>query len=93
MDAPNDSSSAAGSPPDLATLPYLSPTLDALGMAEKLKPFPACAMCPAAIWYQTSKVLNCFCSRMHAITWNREAAPIVKCDGQVLAILQMEQGE
>lgn len=91
MDIPTDSNVHASPPLDLATLPYLSPTLDTLQLANQLKPFPACGMCPAAIWYKTAKTLNCFCSRMHAITWNGKEPPILNCDGQVLAILQMEQ--
>lgn len=91
MEHPNDSTTPASPPPDLATLPYLCPTLDTLQLAAQLNPFPACAMCPAAIWYKTQKTLNCFCSRMHAITWNGKEAPILNCDGQILAILQMEQ--
>ena len=91
MDPTKDSSAPASPPLDLSTLPYLSPTLETLQLAAKLNPFPACGMCPAAIWYKTAKTLNCFCSRMHAVTWNGKAeAAVLNCDGQVIAILQME---
>lgn len=90
MESPKNPGAPASSPPDLSTLPYLSPTLETLQFADKLNPFPACGMCPAAIWYRTEKALLCFCSRMHAITWNGKEPPILNCDGQILAVLQME---
>ncbi len=101
MKPPKDSSAPASPPLDFTTLPYLSPTLEILQCAGKLNPFPACGMCPAALWYKTAKNLNCFCSRMHAVTWSGNADPavmkydgaILNCDGQILAILQMESGQ
>ena len=91
MKTTKDASAPALPPLDLNTLPYLSPTLEILQFADQLKPFPACGMCPSAIWYKTAKHLNCFCSRMHAVTWNgKEEAAVLHCDGQILAILQME---
>ena len=98
MDPTKNSSAPASPPLDLTTLPYLSPTLETLQLAAKLDPFPACGMCPVALWYKTAKILNCFCSRMHASAWsgNAEAAvlhydaTVLNCDGQVIAILQME---
>lgn len=92
METPKDSSRPASAPLDLSTLPYLSPTLDTLQLASKFNPFPVCGMCPSAIWYRTAKAMNCFCTRMHAVTWNGNEPPILNCDGQVLAILQMENG-
>lgn len=90
MEPPKSADSPSSSSPDLSTLPYISPTLEALQLADKLTPFPACAMCPVAIWYKTQKTLNCFCSRMHALTWNGKEPPVLNCDGQFMAILQME---
>ena len=76
---------------------YVSPVLSNLSEDLLPHPWPACGTCPAAMWFQTTDELKCYCSRMHAMTWvpGGVPPPILACDGRELALLQMaeEQAE
>ena len=66
---------------------YISPTLKNLDSQHRPEPSPACETCPASLWFTTSELLKCYCSRMHLIVWDGNETPILKCDGRELALL------
>lgn len=74
--------------PNIAPL-YISPTLQRLEAGHP-SPSPACASCPASMWFATEQ-LKCFCSRMHVIVWDGVQAPVMVCDGRELALLAIAQ--
>lgn len=50
-------------------------------------PDTACATCPKAMWYRTSKRLRAFCREIRTITWeDGENEPILNCDGREAAL-------
>lgn len=85
-------------PERLSELPrYTSAVLQQIKSTERPNPSPACETCPASLWFMGSgtasdKGLQCFCTRMHAITWQRQGQPIMLCDGRELALLALEAG-
>lgn len=69
------------------TLPaYISPVLQALAPRERPDPSPACETCPASLWFSSAEILQCYCSRMHLIVWERNTVPVLRCDGRELAL-------
>ena len=48
-------------------------------------PRTLCVICPASLWYEQTN-LRCFCTTMKRITWDKEAAPITRCDGRERAL-------
>jgi hypothetical protein len=66
----------------------LGPTLEATAPADRPFPLPACATCPTAIWYRSSRRLRAFCREMRVITWqDGEQEAILECDGREAALL------
>ena len=72
---------------------YVSPVLTELPDELLPDPTPACETCPAAMWFLSTEELKCFCSRMHVMTWapGGEPAPIMRCDGRELALIQLAE--
>lgn len=68
---------------------YRSPTLAALPVKERPKNTPACETCPISLWFMSSEALKCFCPRMHSVSWQKSAPPIVRCDGRELAVMDL----
>ena len=68
---------------------YISPVLQKLHEDSRPKPSPACATCPASLWFISNEQLQCFCTRMHLIVWNGVEKPVMKCDGRELAIVEL----
>jgi hypothetical protein len=71
---------------------YFSPTLARLPQASRPMPLPACASCPAAGWYMTTRGLACFCTSYGRTVWNTLVPQVTACDGRekVLAALAVE---
>lgn len=68
------------------------PTLEATALDNLPKPKPACATCPKAMWYRSSKRLRAFCREMRVITWqDGEQEPILECDGREAALLLVQE--
>ena len=63
---------------------------DMLGQAKVGTPWRMGSGSPTSL--KTEADLTCFCSRMHSIVWNSEAAPIMMCDGREQALSQMRAG-
>ena len=68
---------------------YSSPSLKTLDVKVRPINSPACATCPASLWFSTSEEVKCYCHQMHLIVWDDKAAPVQNCDGRELAILKM----
>ncbi len=73
---------------------YISPVFQRL-VSPRPDPLPACATCPASMWYVSShpdgQQLRCFCSRLHVTTWDPSLEPILQCDGREVAMMAIEQ--
>lgn len=69
---------------------YVSPLIETLPMDERPAISPACETCPSAVWYKTKKRLACYCKSMSLIVWDKDALPILKCDGRERALMKLE---
>ena len=54
--------------------------LGLLSQEDYPDPRPACASCPAAVWYLTVKGLRCLCDQHHFISWVSNREPVLACD-------------
>lgn len=52
-------------------------------------PYPACADCPASVWFNTIRSLRCYCTVMRAMVWDGEEQPVMNCDAREAAIVKM----
>lgn len=75
----------------LSASPYSSRVLRALDEDELPAPLPACATCPAAMWYHTSQALKCSCSVMHILTWGGSEGPVMICDAREIEIAALRR--
>ena len=91
MDALNEEAQASKPPATPGAPPiYTSPVLAKLHPDSQPKPWPACATCPASLWFSTSEPsLQCFCTRMHLIVFNGVDKPVMTCDGRELALVEL----
>lgn len=74
---------------------YFPPILQSINANQGPKPVPACATCPASLWYNSRSELNCYCSRMHRDVFGSgaKASPIFNCDGRELAIRALSESK
>lgn len=71
--------------------PYASEILKMLLTEHQPVPYPACATCPASVWFTTKKALRCFCSVMRMLTWDGDEAPVMNCDARELAVVKLKK--
>ena len=94
MSDPATPASTPGAPEPVSAQPrYISPILSKMEERHLPQPSPACETCPASMWFNTSGLLKCFCTRMHLIVWDDTVPPIMSCDGRELALLALENME
>ena len=69
----------------------IGPTLGSVPPDRQPNPMPACATCPKAMWYRTSRQLRAFCRELRHISWqDGELEPIVQCDGREAALMPLD---
>ena len=72
---------------------YQSPML--LMSGATINPSTICQKCPKSMWFQSPTSLKCYCQVMHTISYEsgQTQEPILSCDGQIIAIQELQLGE
>ncbi len=84
-------------PPVLPSLPgpagsasnLMSFVIEILPIELRPSPLPACASCPVSDWYNTMKVLRCYCVPKRAMVWMRNEDAIMNCDAREKAVAML----
>lgn len=52
-----------------------------------------CEYCPSSLWFITNHKLQCFCNKMHYLTYSKkdQKNPIQMCDGQILGLIEINE--
>lgn len=52
-----------------------------------------CEYCPSSLWFITNHELQCFCNKMHCLTYSKkdQKNPIQMCDGQILGLIEINE--
>lgn len=82
-----DSMETASSTEKLPTpWPHKGPTLRSVPNTDLPENLPLCAECPAAWWYRTDSVFECFCSKFRSVVFDKRNGPVTMCDAREEAI-------
>jgi len=68
-----------------------SPLVAVAGQAKGIGDYPACATCPAGMWFVTDELL-CFCKVMKRDIFGIGRTPVVACDERELLLAEKDSG-